>query len=106
MTRTRGEAGMRLPENDNVSARAKRILAAMRDDEDYGGELVNDRRIWMVGTQRFPQRDCLDVLRLCLVRDVSDEGGKGLYRYTMNEEGEHVLVDPRYCPLIVKALQA
>jgi hypothetical protein len=71
------------------------------DDPDGEGELVGEKGTWWIGTERTSWGVAKQLLRLCLVRDVSDT--HSLLRYEADpEEARRVLDDPSYVPEIVR----
>ena len=73
------------------------------EEEFDDGELVCEGRCCWVGLDTVSRAKVYELLRLCLIRDVTDQNGK-MERYTLNEEGRAMLDNPEYVPMIVGAL--
>lgn len=89
-----------------ISAAAKRTLVRMQeaeDDDEYGGEIVCEGRVCYVGLDRISKATVFELLRYVLISDESEQG-KGVERYTINEEGRAMVADPNYRPKILDLL--
>jgi hypothetical protein len=58
-------------------------------------------RQWWLGTRRLKSADCLALLRLCLLGHEEEFGGSRYYWRTV--EGQRILNDPAYIPLIMRS---
>ena len=90
-----------------ISRAANRILERLKAAEDSDNlddaEIVCEGRTCFVGLDTVSKATVYELLRLVLIRDDSDQG-KGVERYSLNEEGRALLADPDYIPQIVKVL--
>lgn len=88
-----------------MTKRAREILRLMvekRDHED--GELVGDKGQWWIGTERTSFKVVKQLLVLCLISLECGEVGR--YEvYQANEEAKKFLNNPKYVPLIVRAMR-
>ncbi len=84
-----------------AAMRVLRLMLANKDNED--GELVREgREVWL-GYERVGSMVINQLLQLCAIADVSDEG-KGLERYVINSTGEALVVNPLLESALVQAL--
>lgn len=76
-----------------ISAAARRHLQRLKDAEDRDdfddAEIVCEGRECYIGTDAIAKRVVFELLRLCLLKDESEQG-KGVERYTINEEGRAI----------------
>ena len=90
-----------------ISKAAMRVLTQMKAAEDTDdlddAEIVCEGRSCYVGLDSISKATVNELLRLVLVRDDSDQG-KGMQRYSLNEEGRAMVADPDYVPKIVPLL--
>ena len=90
-----------------LSKAAKQILIDMLDaetrDDLEDAEIVCEGRECWLGLRRVSKACVNELLRLCLLHDDSEQG-KGVERYTLNSEGRAIVLDEKYTPLIVRAL--
>lgn len=90
-----------------LSVAARRVLQRMKAAEDAddldNAEIVCEGRICYVGLDRTTKGVVYELLRYVLIHDDSEQG-KGVERYTLNEEGRAILADPNYVPLITRVL--
>lgn len=82
----------------------KRMKAAEDADDLYSAEIVCEGRECYVGLDRIAKATVFELLRYVLIHDDSEQG-KGVERYTLNEEGRAILADPNYQPKILAALR-
>lgn len=79
-----------------------KIIKAMKLAEDNDcyedAEIVCSGLECWVGDHRTNWKIVNGLLRLCLLRDVSDT--KGCLRFTLNEEGRAMADNPNYVPII------
>lgn len=89
-----------------ISKAAMRVLTQMKDAEDTDdfddAEIVCEGRSCYVGLDSISKATVNELLRLVLISDDSD--GKGVERYSLNEEGRAMVADPDYIPKIVPLL--
>ncbi len=82
-----------------LSVAAQRVLKRMLETElaeqFEEAELVCDGAQCWIGLDRTSRTIVNELLRLALVRD-EGESGKGIERYTLNEDGRRAAVDPTY----------
>lgn len=78
----------------------KMMLAAEEQDDLLDAEIVCDRGVCYVGEHRTNRATVNRLLRLCVIRDVSDT--KGCDRFVLNEEGRMLARNPKYIPEIVR----
>lgn len=69
----------------------------------FNPRIVCEGRECYVGLTKIAKATLNELLHLCLVSDDSDQG-KGVERYTLNEDGRAILADQNYVPRIVRAL--
>ncbi len=89
-----------------ISHGAQEILRKMRaaeDAEDFGeAELVREgSEVWL-GYWKTTSAIVNELLRHCLIRDDSEQG-KGIERYTINEDGRKAADDRAYVPAELRA---
>jgi hypothetical protein len=94
-----------------ISFKAQNVLKKMVAAEDAeafeDAELVMEGRTAYLGYWRVPAGIVDELLRAVLIRASSDNDGRGLERYTVNEDGRKTAVDRSYVnPALVAALQA
>ena len=86
-----------------------RILTRLKDAEDADNmddaEVVCEGRTCFVGLDTVSKAKVYELLRLVLISDDSEQG-KGVERYSLNEEGRAMVNDPNYIPKIVPLLTA
>lgn len=83
-----------------LTAGSERVLTMIRDSEDE--ELVYSAPGgWWVGNEEVDGRCCLRLLRLILIHR-EDYGSANFERYTINEEGQRILADPKYVPAVMR----
>ena len=73
----------------------KRMLEAELAEQFEEAELVCDGAQCWIGLDRTSRTIVNELLRLALVRD-EGESGKGIERYTLNEDGRRAAVDPTH----------
>lgn len=82
-----------------LSAAALRVLRLMLEaeiaDQWEEAELACEGAQCWVGLERTSRTVVNELLRRALIRDCG-ESGKGLERYTLNEDGRRAAVDPMY----------
>lgn len=87
-----------LPEG-TLGAAALRVLRLMLEaelaEQFEEAELVCDGAQCWVGLERTSRTIVSELLRRALIRDCG-ESGKGIERYTLNEDGRRAAVDPAY----------
>lgn len=89
--------------NPYITAAGKRLLLALREGEDE--YLVTEGREVWVDSDCFSRATLHQLIRCCLIS--IDEFSKECPEiWVMNEEGNKVLDDPAYIPLIVRHLQS
>jgi hypothetical protein len=73
-----------------LSKAATSILTKLKEAEDCDNlddaEVVCEGRYCYIGLDSVAKAKVWELLRLCLLRDTTDQGG-GLERYELNEEG-------------------
>ena len=79
----------------------ERLYEAEREERYEDAEIVCDGRECWIGLEKTSRQIVYQLLRLCVIGDVSDGGTE---RYTLNEEGRKVVNDPTYVPIICKTL--
>ncbi len=83
----------------HLSVAAQLVLARMLEAEQAerldDAELVCEGRQCWVGLERTSRAVVTELLREALIRDTG-ESGKGVERYTLNEDGRRAALDPRY----------
>ena len=88
-----------------ISKAATGLLRELKDAEDrddlYDAEVVCEGRTCYVGLRNVSRATVYELLRLVLLHDDSEQG-KGVERYTLNEEGRAMVDDPAYVPMIVR----
>ena len=81
-----------------------RILTRLKEAEDADNlddaEIVCEGRTCYVGLDTVSKATVFELLRLVLISDDSEQG-KGVERYSLNEEGRAMVADPKYIPKIV-----
>lgn len=77
--------------NTALTPASARVLRQMIDEDE---ELVTEGIAAYVGSTRTSVHVVYHLLRECLLRDVSDEGG--MKRYVVHDEAAKVLSDPAY----------
>ena len=91
-----------------ISAGAMRILKRMTEaeaiEEWEDAEIVCDGRTCYVGLDSISKACVYELLRFVLISDESEQG-KGVERYSLNEEGRAMVADPNYVPKIVPLLE-
>jgi len=87
-----------LPEGP-LGTGARRVLRLMLEaelaEQFEEAELVCDGAQCWVGLERTSRTIVSELLRRALIRDCG-ESGKGIERYTLNEDGRRAAVDPKY----------
>lgn len=82
-----------------LSKAAQRILKTMLQaelaQEFEDAELVCEGRSCWCGLEQTSRAVVNELLRAVLIRDMSEQG-KGVERYTLNEDGRRAAVDPTY----------
>ena len=88
-----------------MTKRAREILRIMvekRDHED--GELVGEKGVWWIGLERTSFQIVRQLLTLCLISlECGKVGGYEVYQAT--SEAKEFLDNPKYVPLIVRAMR-
>lgn len=89
-----------------ISKAAMRALTEMRDAEAReawaNAEIVCEGRTCYLGLRSISRATVNELLRYVLVRQDSESGTR-LERYSINEEGLAIVVDPSYRPKILEA---
>ena len=92
-----------------ISQAAMRILTRLKAAEDAddldAAEVVCEGRTCYLDLDTVSKAKVYELLRLVLLRDVTDQNGK-IERYTLNEEGRAMVDDPNYMPKIVSLTTA
>jgi hypothetical protein len=89
--------------NQFLTPAMRRFLIALRDGEDKYA-VAEGREVW-VDNRRFSRVTLNRLLRLCLIKAESISGHEPEIYYH-NEEGDRIIDDPRYEPLICAALRS
>ena len=92
-----------------ISRAAMQVLTRMKQAEDADelddAEIVCEGRDCYVGLDSISKATVNELLRVVLIHDDSDQGGK-VERYSLNEEGRATVKNPNYIPKIVPLLAA
>ncbi len=82
-----------------LSAAAQRVLRLMLEaelaEQWEEAELACEGAQCWVGLERTSRTIVSELLRRALIRDCG-ESGKGIERYTLNEDGRRAAIDPTY----------
>lgn len=83
----------------HLSAGAQRVLTEMLKAEQAerfdDAELVCEANQCWIGLEQTSRAVVNELLREVLIRD-QGEGGKGVERYTLNDDGRRAALDPSY----------
>lgn len=84
-----------------VSTRARNLLARLMASEDR--ELVYEQGAgWWLDADQVAGRDAFELLRFCLIRELSMQGVKMTVYRPDESEAERLAADPAYVPEIVR----
>lgn len=90
--------------NKYLTTDMHRVLVKMRAVEEDDELTHATPGGWWIGDERIDGRTCYRLLRLCLIHR-SQDSRDDYERFTLNEEGQRVLDDPAYEPMIIAALE-
>lgn len=89
----------------NGALKLLREMHAAEKAECYeDAEIVCDGLSCWLGNRQTTRRTVTQLLRVCVVSDVSD-AGKGADRYVLNEDGRAIAEDDQHVPLLVRQMR-